>query len=80
MNSQYCEVSTLNAEGIALNMSATGALERLFELAVVLAEAMDRGLAERGLTRARAEVLWRLGRNGSADAARAQPGAAVHPT
>ena len=47
-----------------LSTSATGALERLFELAVVLAEAMERGLAERGLTRARAEVLWRLGRQG----------------
>ena len=45
-----------------LSISATGALERLFELALVLAEAMERGLAERGLTRARAEVLWRLGR------------------
>ena len=47
-----------------MSTSATGALERLFELAVVLAEAMERGLAERGLTRARAEVLWRLGRQG----------------
>lgn len=36
-------------------------LERLFELAVRLADGMDRGLAERGLTRARAELLWRLG-------------------
>ena len=45
-----------------MSTSETGALERLFELAVVLAEAMERGLAERGLTRARAEVLWRLGR------------------
>ena len=47
-----------------LSISATGALERLFELALVLGEAMERGLAERGLTPARAELLWRLGRRG----------------
>jgi len=39
-------------------------LERLFELGVRLADSMDRGLAERGLTRARAELLWRLRREG----------------
>ena len=36
------------------------ALERLFELALLLYDRMDRGLAERGLSRARAELLWRL--------------------
>ena len=36
------------------------ALERLFELALLLSDGMDRGLAERGLSRARAELLWRL--------------------
>ena len=36
------------------------ALERLFELALLLADGMERGLAERGLSRARAELLWRL--------------------
>jgi DNA-binding MarR family transcriptional regulator len=36
------------------------ALGRLFELAVVLFEAMEDGLAERRLSRSRAEVLWRL--------------------
>jgi DNA-binding MarR family transcriptional regulator len=40
--------------------AATVALEHLFEVAVWLTEAMDRGLAERGLTRPRAELLWRL--------------------
>jgi DNA-binding MarR family transcriptional regulator len=35
-------------------------LERLFELGVFLTGSMDAGLAERGLTRARAEVLWNL--------------------
>jgi DNA-binding MarR family transcriptional regulator len=37
-------------------------LERLFELGVVLSARMDAGLAERGLTRARAELLWQLQR------------------
>jgi DNA-binding MarR family transcriptional regulator len=41
------------------------AAERLFELAAVFGEAMDGWLAERGLTRVRAEVLWRLGRQGA---------------
>ncbi|MGH3326965.1 MAG: MarR family winged helix-turn-helix transcriptional regulator [Streptomycetales bacterium] len=36
------------------------ALGRLFELAVVLFQFMERGLAEHGLTRARATVLWHL--------------------
>jgi DNA-binding MarR family transcriptional regulator len=35
-------------------------LEGLFELSVLLTGGMDAGLAERGLTRARAEVLWNL--------------------
>lgn len=46
------------------DLARGGALERLFELAVLLADSMDQGLVERGLTRARAEVLWRLGRLG----------------
>jgi DNA-binding MarR family transcriptional regulator len=37
-------------------------LERLFQLGVVLTASMDAGLAERGFTRARAEVLWQLQR------------------
>jgi DNA-binding MarR family transcriptional regulator len=36
------------------------ALERLFELALLLSAGMERGLTERGLSRARAELLWRL--------------------
>lgn len=36
------------------------ALDRLFELTVVLGDVMDAGLAERSLTRSRAEILWRL--------------------
>jgi DNA-binding MarR family transcriptional regulator len=50
--------------------SATGelgiAVERVFELALFLGDAMGRGLAERGLTVARAELLWRLKRRGPA--------------
>lgn len=42
------------------------ALERLFELAVMTSELMERGLAERGLSRARAAVLWALQQRGPA--------------
>jgi DNA-binding MarR family transcriptional regulator len=42
------------------------AVELLFELAVRLGDEMARGLAERGLTMARAELLWRLQRRGPA--------------
>lgn len=42
------------------------AVEQLFGLAVLLGDAMERGLAERGLTLARAELLWRLRRGGPA--------------
>jgi DNA-binding MarR family transcriptional regulator len=40
------------------------AVERVFELAVLLGDSMERGLAERGLSIARAELLWRLRRLG----------------
>lgn len=49
------------------NYAATDAsrtLDRLFELAVLLAEHMERALAERGLTRARATVVWELHHRG----------------
>jgi DNA-binding MarR family transcriptional regulator len=39
-------------------------LGRLFELAVLLTEAMDRTLSGHGLTTARAEVIWALDRGG----------------
>ena len=41
-----------------------GAFERLFELAARLGDLMDHGLAERGLSMARAEVIWVLRRQG----------------
>lgn len=40
------------------------ALMRLFELAVRLGEEMEKGLVERGLTRARAAVVWQLQQQG----------------
>jgi DNA-binding MarR family transcriptional regulator len=40
--------------------AAGAALARMFELGVRLTEAMDQGLGEQGLTRSRAEVIWRL--------------------
>jgi DNA-binding MarR family transcriptional regulator len=42
----------------------TVVLDQLFELAGLLGEYMERGLADRRLTRARAEVIWRLQRDG----------------
>jgi DNA-binding MarR family transcriptional regulator len=41
------------------------ALERLFELSVTLVDAMDGGLGTQGLTRARAELVWRLQQQGA---------------
>ncbi|WP_406263750.1 MarR family transcriptional regulator [Streptomyces sp. NBC_00191] len=41
-------------------VSARVSLDRLFELAEVLGAMMQRGVAERGLTTARAGVLWAL--------------------
>jgi DNA-binding MarR family transcriptional regulator len=46
------------------NSTTADAVEHLFELTVLLGDAMERGLAERGLTLARAELLWRLRRRG----------------
>ena len=40
------------------------ALERLWSLAALLNDAMEAGLAERGLTLARAALLWQLQRDG----------------
>ncbi|MBC9714700.1 MarR family transcriptional regulator [Streptomyces sp. TRM66268-LWL] len=44
--------------------TARASLDRLFELAEVLGSLMQRGLAERGLTTARAGVLWELFHHG----------------
>ena len=52
MNKLHNRESSVNEGGAAL--------ERLFELALLLSDGMERGLAERGLSRSRAELLWRL--------------------
>jgi DNA-binding MarR family transcriptional regulator len=44
--------------------TADDAMDRLFDLAVVLGDLMNRRLAEHGLTPARAEVIWLLDRDG----------------
>ena len=46
------------------NPDPLAALDKMFELAVRLTEAMQRGLGERNLTASRAEVLLALVRNG----------------
>ena len=45
-------------------VTADGALDRLFDLAVVLGDMMNQRLAEHGLTPARAEVIWLLHHSG----------------
>jgi len=47
-----------------MGVTADDAMDRLFDLAVVLGEMMDRRLAEHGLTPARAEVIWLLHQGG----------------
>jgi len=47
-------------EGATTRPVTGQALDRLFELSIVLADAMSHGLTERGLTRARATVVWQL--------------------
>lgn len=47
-----------------MGVRADDAMDRLFDLAVVLGDLMNRRLAEHGLTPARAEVVWLLHRGG----------------
>jgi DNA-binding MarR family transcriptional regulator len=47
-----------------LQRTAGGALERMFDLAVVLSDLMNEHLSRQGLTPARAEVLWLLNQTG----------------
>ena len=47
-----------------MGVTADDAMDRLFDLAVVLGDLMNRRLAEHGLTPARAEVVWLLHRGG----------------
>ncbi|WP_280302279.1 MarR family winged helix-turn-helix transcriptional regulator [Nocardia abscessus] len=50
-----------NADG---QSTASAATDKLFELTEVLGAMMERGMAERGLTQARARLLWRLHHHG----------------
>jgi DNA-binding MarR family transcriptional regulator len=60
-------VKQLHNEASAASVTDAGvALERLFELAVVMGDVMDSGLSAPGLSRARAEVVWHLHHHGSA--------------
>jgi DNA-binding MarR family transcriptional regulator len=53
-------VNQLNNMAPAREVAAGAALARMFELGVRLTGALDQGLGEQGLTRSRAEVIWRL--------------------
>lgn len=50
--------------GVDMGVTADDAMDRLFDLAVVLGDMMHRRLAEHRLTPARAEVIWQLHRGG----------------
>ena len=54
----------IHNEDSAVSPVAHEALMRLFELTVRLGEEMEKGLVERGLTRARAAVIWQLHQQG----------------
>ena len=60
----YNIVKQIHNDADAASGVAQGALMRLFELAVLLGEQMEKGLVERGLTRARAAVIWQLRQQG----------------
>src|SRR4051794_31448499 len=67
----YDIVKSLHNESSAESGAESGAepgsahaLEKLFALAVVTHQYMERGLAARGLSRARATVLWNLHHRG----------------
>jgi DNA-binding MarR family transcriptional regulator len=47
-----------------MGVTADDAMDRLFDMAVVLGDMMNRRLAEHGLTPARAEVIWLLHHGG----------------
>jgi DNA-binding MarR family transcriptional regulator len=49
----------------ARSRAANDGLAGLFTLAALLSHSMDEGLAERGLTRARGEVIWTLYHRGA---------------
>jgi DNA-binding MarR family transcriptional regulator len=56
--------STVKRPGTTQDALRSALLGEFFEFAEVMGDLMARGLAERGLTRARAEVIWRLESSG----------------
>jgi DNA-binding MarR family transcriptional regulator len=60
----YNIVKQIHNDVDAESVVAREALMRLFELTVRLGEEMEKGLVERGLTRARAAVIWQLHERG----------------
>lgn len=64
MKSIHNELATASSDTDGDGFDADGTLDRLFELSVLMAGYMERSLAERGLTRARATVVWQLFHHG----------------
>ncbi len=58
-------MNSIHNEGRSLSSVKAGqTVERLFELAILLVDGLEGGLASRGLTRARAELIWQLHHQG----------------
>lgn len=57
-------VKSLHNVGDSASLARSKALERLWSLALMLGHGMQQGLAERGLTVARAGLLWELHEGG----------------
>lgn len=64
MKSIHNELATASVTTDGDGFDADDTLDRLFELSVLMAGYMERSLAERGLTRARATVVWQLFHHG----------------
>jgi DNA-binding MarR family transcriptional regulator len=56
-------VKSLHNDSTAITSARSQALERLWSLALLLGHGMQQGLAERGLTLARANLIWELQEN-----------------
>lgn len=60
MKQLHNEADAGNPGLTGVDQLAQRAMDQLFEVAVVLGDAMARGLGAHGLTTARAELIWRL--------------------
>src|SRR5262245_5747978 len=60
----YNTVKQLHNDDASVDPDRSAAMERLFELAILVNDSIEAGLAQRGLTRARAELLLLLHRQG----------------